>query len=187
MNLGCSATPVGFAMSLAGTAVNDVDREQQAKELVGARVAQADAKFGAPVEILSDTRSSRQWRLYAVPMDPMKSMRYVLEVHNDTIIALYKSQQYSDPIEYQAMLAVLRPKVMGKSPSECQANLNMGSALLAVRSRTTGQLIQLYDARAIKELQSPHYCVLRFGARNACEKINLVKVYAAAGADPTRQ
>jgi hypothetical protein len=182
MNLGCSATPIGLAVSLAGEAVNDVDEQQRSKEFVGGPVSQADAKLGAPVDVLSDTRSSRQWRLYNVPMDPMNTSRYVLEVEGTRVLAVDKVQQYSDPVEYEGLLAVLRPKVMGKSPAECEANLKMGPPLLTVRSKATGQLIRLYDARVVKELQSPHYCVLRFGAANTCEKINLVKAYTSTGA-----
>jgi DNA-directed RNA polymerase beta subunit len=39
----------------------------------------------------------------------------------------------------------------------------------------------------VKELQSPHYCVLRFGPTNRCEKVNLVKAYTASGKDLTQQ
>lgn len=177
VSIGCSATPIGFAMSMAGEAVNDVDEAQRSKEFVGQPVSQADAKLGAPVDVLSDTASTRQWRVYNVPMDPMNTSRYVLEVHKNTVLAVEKVQQYSDPVEYAATLAVLEPKVMGKSPAECEANLKMGPPLLTVRSQATGQTIRLYDARVVKELQSPHYCVLRFGSSNTCEKINLVKAY----------
>jgi hypothetical protein len=181
MSLGCSATPIGLAMHVAGEAVNDVDEQQRSQELVGQPMSVADAKLGAPADVLSDTRSTRVWRLYNVPMDPMKTSRYVLEVNGDTVVAVEKVQQYSDPVEYAATLAVLEPTAMGKSPAECEANLKMGPSLLTVRSQVSGQLIQLYDARLVKELQSPHYCVLRFGAANTCERINLVKAYTATG------
>jgi len=42
-------------------------------------------------------------------------------------------------------------------------------------------MIQLYDARVVKELESPHYCVLRFGSAKVCEKIDLVKAYTSGG------
>lgn len=58
-------------------------------------------------------------------------------------------QQYSDPVEYEAILAVLRPKVMGKSPSECEEALGMGPPMLTVRSKPTGQKIRLFDARVV--------------------------------------
>ena len=187
MNFGCSATPIGMAMSVAGEAVNDVDEQQRVKPFVGAPVSQATATLGAPLDVLSDTRSTRIWQIYSVPMDALNTSRYVLEVHDGKVIALDKVQQYSDPVEYEAALAVLSPKVMGKSPAECEANLKMGPSLLTVRSKATGQMIRLYDARVVEGLQSPHYCVLRFGAANTCEKINLVKVYTATKGDPTKQ
>lgn len=172
---GCSATPVGFAVSMAGKAVNDIDAQERSKELVGTSVANADGKLGAPVEVFSDTRGSRTWRLYNVPNDVLNTSRYLTEVEGGRVIAVSKVEQYSDPVAYAATLAVLEPKVMGKSPSECEANLGMGPSLLTVRSNNTGQTIRIYDARVVKELQSPHYCVLRFGASNTCEKINLVE------------
>ena len=187
MNLGCSATPVGMAMHLAGEAVNDVDAKERAKQYVGAPVSEADAKLGTPVDVLSDTHSTRMWRTYSVPMDPLKNSRYVIEVHNGKIIALYKVQRYSDPVAYAATLAVLKPKVMGKSPADCEANLDMGAPRLTVRSQNTGRLIQLYDARVVKELQSPHYCVLRFSPAKVCEQIDMVKAYSPDGGDPTTQ
>ena len=95
---------------------------------------------------------------------------------------MYKVQRYSDPVAYAATLAVLSPKVMGKSPAACEAKLGMGAPLLTVRSKNTSQVIQLYDARAVKELQSPHYCVLRFSPANVCEQIDLVKAYGTDGA-----
>ena len=181
LSLGCSATPIGFAMHMAGEAINDADEQQRVKEFVGGPVSQADAKLGAPTDVLSDLRSSRVWRIYNVPADPMNTSRYVLEVAGTSVLAVDKVQQYSDPVEYEATLAVLRPKVMGKSAAECEVNLGMGPPLLAVRSKATGQTIRLYDARVVKTLQSPHYCVLRFGSSDKCEKINLVRAYTPDG------
>lgn len=172
-------------MHLAGEAVNDVDASEKAKQYVGAPVSAADAKLGAPIDVLSDTHSKRTWRTYSVPMDPLNSSRYVVEVAGGKIVAVSKVQRYSDPAVYAATLAVLSPKVKGNSPAVCEANLGMGPPLLTVRSQNTGQLIQLYDARMVKELESPHYCVLRFSPAKVCEQIDLVKAYSAAGGDPT--
>ena len=178
---GCSATPIGFAMSVAGEAVNDVDASERAKAFVGQPVSQADAALGAPAEILSDTRGTRTWRLYKVPMDAMDTARYVVEVEASRILAVSKVQQYTDLVEYEGTLALLRPKVMGKSPAECEANLKMGPPLLTVRSKATGQIVQLFDARLSKDLPGLRYCVLRFGQSNTCEKLNVVKAYTTGG------
>ena len=67
------------------------------KSFVGQPVSQADAALGEPVEVLSDTRSTRTWRLYKVPMDAMDTARYVLEVEGTRILAVSKVQQYTDP------------------------------------------------------------------------------------------
>ena len=76
---------------------------------------------------------------------------------------------------------------MGKSPTECEVNLKMGPPLLAVRSKATGQLVQLFDARLSKDLPGLRYCVLRFGRSNTCEKVNAVKAYTATGGGLTRE
>ncbi len=184
-SFGCSVTPMGMAMHLAGEAVNDVDAREKAKQCVGVTVPEADAKLGAPIDVLADVHSTRTWRSYSVPMDPLKSSRYVAEVNNGRVIALSKVQRYSDAAVYAATLAVLTPKVKGKTSAQCQSNLEMGPPLLTVRSQKTGRLIQLYDARMVKELQAPHYCILRFSRANSCEEIDLVKAYRADGRDPT--
>jgi hypothetical protein len=187
VSLGCSATPLGLAMHIAGDAVHDVDQKQRSKELVGAPVARADDLFGAPVEVLADTQSDRTWRLYHVPSDLLDTLRYVVEVRGSRILAVDKVQKYSDLALEEGLLAVLRPKVKDKPPAECEANLKMGPPLLTVRSRTTGQMIELYDARVLKELQRPYYCVLRFGPTDTCEQVSLVKMYSSTGDEPGRE
>ncbi len=187
VNLGCSASPLGLAMHIAGDAVHDVDQKKRSTELVGAPVAQADTLFGAPVEVLTDTRSEREWRLYHVPADLLDTCRYVVEVKDSRILAVDKIQKHSDVVLEEGLLAVLRPKVKDKRPAECEANLKMGPALLTVRSKTTGQMIQLYDARVLKELQRPYYCILRFGPTDTCEQISLAKMYSSAADDLSRE
>lgn len=183
---GCSATPVGMAVSLAGEVVDDADAAQTAKRFVGAGVSEADALLNPPVDVLSDVNSDRTWRTYRVPTDMMDASRYVAEVHRGRIIGLFKARRVSDPVEYAAVIASLAPKVTGKAPADCEASLGMGPPKLTVRSQLSGALIQLYDARVIKELQKPHYCVLRFNRANACQQVDLVVAYSPGGGDPTQ-
>jgi hypothetical protein len=187
ISAGCSATPVGMAMNIAGEAVNDVDEQEKAKQYVGAPVSEADAKLGQPVDVYTATRANREWRVYPVPMDPLNNARYVIEVKGGQILGVEKVQRTSDPVIYAGTLAVIEPKVKGKSPSGCEAGLGAGPPLLTVRSRNSGNLVQLYDARVVKEVEGPHFYVLWFDADNTCEKVDVVKGYTASGQAGTLQ
>lgn len=176
---GCSATPIGMAMTVAGDAIDDADEQERSKQLLGKSPAAADAAFGQPLDVLSDVNSNHTWGVYPVPNDVMNNHRYVLEAAGGKIVAVDKIEIPANPIQYDAILMTLKPKVIGKTPEQCEKNLNMGAPKLTLRSRATGQIIQLYDATLLKGIESPHYCVLRFGTAELCEKVDLVKMYTS--------
>lgn len=175
--LGCSALPIGMAMHIAGEVVNDVDQSEKEKEFVGLPVGAADERLGSPVDVYVDDKSKHEWRVYPVSLDPLGNSRYVLESARGKVIAFKKIQKDSDVVKYEAVMLILRPKVMGRSPAQCQAELDMGPPKLTVRSRNTGALVQLFDARMVQELQSPHYCIVWYGMAGLCDRVELVKAY----------
>jgi hypothetical protein len=78
----------------------------------------------------------------------------------------------------------LKDKVRGKSPVKCEAELDFGRPLLAVRSKTTGQLAQWYNATGRLDIGRTVYCVLRYDKDDQCEDLDLVDVAASTKARP---
>lgn len=181
MTCGCS--PVGTAVKIGvhvvGKVVDDAETDKLGGQLLGRNAAQADSVLGQPVDVYTDVSSSRQWRTYPVPIDILNSQRYVVEVVNDRIVLVNKVKMDSGKVDI-ALALIYHEKLKGKSPTECEADLKMGAPLLILRN-STGQLTQIYDARLIKELPKPHYCIVRYDTGGHCEKVKLAEVAATAG------
>ncbi len=181
-DVGCNS-PVGLAVQLVGTAVDDVQAKKLGDELIGQPPATADAKLGTPIDVLAQVGGSQQWRVYSVSLDVLGNQRYVAEVSENQIAGIFKAKIDPSGIDL-ARKMMLDQKTGGKSPQECEAALEMGAPLLTVRSETTGMMSQLYDARMIKGIGSPKYCRLLFDADQRCTEVYLIDVNASAGEKP---
>ncbi len=179
---GCSS-PAGLAVQMVGQAVDSVETEKLGKELLGQPVSAADAKLGQPADVFAEVDGPRKWRVYPVSLDVMNNQRYVVELADDRIAGIFKAKRDPTGIDV-ARKMLLDQKVEGKSPSECETALEMGSPLLTVRSETTGMMNQLYDARLIKGMGSPKYCRLRFDENQRCNEVAIIDVGASAGDEP---
>lgn len=177
---GCSATPIGAAMSLVGTAVNDLDAAAKAKEFAGKSSAECDQKLGQPINVFESRQPQRQWRVYSVKGDLTNNYRYLAEMDQDKVIAFSKAQLSGDLIVDAATRANFDGKCRGKTPQACQDSVGYAPALTA-RNVKTGEVFQLYDARLSKDLQKPYYAILRFAADNACCEIRVAKATSAVG------
>ena len=176
---GCRATPIGATVGLVGFAANEVDVREKAEELMGASTEMADASLGRPMDVFRGEGPGREWRMYAVQYDALKKYRYVLEMRDGRVIAISKVDRRCDIALDMATRAILDDEVEGYTPQQCQANLEQGPPLLSVRSAATGQLVQLYDASAITEIQRPYYISLWFGPSGTCEEFKMGEVAAS--------
>lgn len=183
---GCGATPVGLAVNVVGAAVNDADVKDKAAILMGASVADCDAVLGQPLDAFHSDQPVRDWRAYPVKNDVVGNYRYLIEFRGGRVIAVSKAQRVSDVVVDAATYAYFKEKCMGQSPESCQFAIG-NPPVVSAKSLTTGQFIQLYDARVVKSVQKPYYAVLRFGADNTCTEIRIQKAVASTQRDPAAQ
>jgi hypothetical protein len=181
---GCSATPIGAAVGLIGMAVNDADVKSKSNELLGSSAFRCDQVLGPPMEVYESQHPLRHWRVYAVEGDIIGNYRYVVEFDRDRAISLSKAQRTSDAIVDATTYAYFREKCLGQSSETCQVNIGHGPPALSVRNVTTGQLVELYDARVVKDLQKPYYAVLRFGPDGTCSEVRVATVAASTRDEP---
>lgn len=179
--IGCS--PAGMAVKigthLVGVAIANEEVDRLSQQLLGKPPSAADDMLGQRVNTWDDLRDSRrQWITYAVKLDVLDRQRYVIECVNNRIVAVELFQKSDSDVDIPLEL-VYYAKVQGKGPREAEAALGLGAPLAEGKSRTTGEMFQIYDGRLIKELQSPHNCVLHFDAAGRCTKVNMVQVPAA--------
>lgn len=182
---GCNpvSTGVKLGVRVMGDVIEDVDVKQKGDALVGRPVSAADEAFGARIDSFKDVRSDRRWQTYPVKLDLLGQQRYVVEVSGGRIVSVSKSDKSGRKVDIPLEI-ILKEKLKGKSPQECQAGLKYGPPLLAVRSESTGQLVQLYDAGLPTDLGTPHYCIVRFDANDRCEDIDFVAVGASTKKKP---
>lgn len=182
---GCNPISTGAKLGarLAGDLIEDGDVKQRGESLVGRPVSAADEMFGKTIDVFKDVRSDRCWRTYPVKLDVLGRQRYVVEVFGGKIVAVSKAEKSDRKIDIPRGI-VLKEKVKGKSPQECQAKLEFGQPLLAARSENTRQLVQIYDAGMMTDLGTPHYCIVRFDANDRCEDLQFMAVGASTKKDP---
>ena len=181
---GCvSAVSVGI--SLVGRVVDDADVKDHAKELMGKDVAAADERFGERLDTLREVNGPRTWHIYPVTnLNLLGKDRYVVEVRNNKIIAITRAETTSDFKTDVPRALFIASVADGKSPAECESELDLGRPLLTARSDSTGLLSQTYDGRIIEEFGRPHYCVLRFDEHEKCNKVEFVGVGASTKEKP---
>ena len=179
---GCNS-PAGMAVQLVGKAIDSEETKKLGEELIGKPPADADAKFGQPVDVLAQVGGPQKWRVYPVSADVWGDQRYVVEVSGGAIAGIFKANRDATGTNLAHQM-FLDQKMKGKSLSECETALGMGRPLLTVRSETNGAMSQLYDARTIRGFGSPKYCRLRFDASQHCEEVKIVDVKASAGEKP---
>ncbi len=182
---GCTVA-VSTGIKLVGSAVDNADVRERREQLMNADLAKANAMFGEPLDAFSDVNSSRAWRVYKVPQnkDPFGKDRYVVEVAKGRIVAVSRVEKNSEwKIDLPRAIAI-KSEVKGKPISECEALVDHGRPLVTVRNDSTGLLIQLYEGRLIKDLQKPHYILLRFDEQKTCTDVEFMGVGASTKKDP---
>lgn len=182
--LACGCSPVSTAVKIGvhvvGKVVDDAEADKLGDQLLGKNAAQADGVLGQPLDVYADVKGSRQWRVYPVPMDVLNNQRYVVEAADNRIVLIEKVKMDPGKVDF-ALGLLYNEKLKGKSPTECETELKMGAPIMSMRSQTTGQLVQIYDARLIKELPSPHYCIVHYDTGGHCDKLKFAEVGGSAG------
>ena len=181
---GCS--PVGLGVSLGaklvGKAIDHVEGEQWKDELVGQPLAAADSKFGAQVNVYKDTQSGSRWAIYSAPTDPIHLHKIVVAVRQGRIANVTKVSKFGSPETSIPEALLYSSKAKGKSPTECEAALGLGTPLITARNERTGRLRQVYKAGLIniKGITSQHYCLLEFGPDDRCIRVDVVSEKASS-------
>ena len=182
---GCNPITTGakYGARLVGDVIEDGDVKQRGAALVGRPVSAADEMGGKPIDVFKDVQSDRRWRTYPVKLDVLGQQRYVVEVLAGKVVSVSKAAKSSRKVDIPRAL-ILKEKVKGKSPQECEAKLELGRPLLAARSENTKRLVQLYDAGMMTDLGTPHYCIARFDEKDRCNELEFVAVGASTKKDP---
>ena len=169
---------VKIGIQVVGKVVDDVEVDKLGKELLGQSAGKADEVLGATEDVYAAVNDDRQWRVYPVPVDVLGNQRYVVETTRGHIVLVEKVEKDSGKLDIPLEL-VYHEKLKGKTPEQCQAELNMGPPVMVVRSETTGLLFRFYDARLIKEFSKPHYLIARFDENGKCDKVKFAEVAAS--------
>ena len=183
----CGCSPIGMGVQLGvkvvGEVVNDADVKDRQGNLIGRPTAAADEMFGQRLDAFQEVNGPRQWLTYPVDLDVLDKYRYVVEVSDNKIVSLTKASKGGSKIDIPRRL-ILKQKVKGKRPKECQAELGLGPPLLTVRSKMTKRLVQLFDAKIIDIPGDPQYCLLRYDDQDRCEDLEFQEAEASTKKDP---
>lgn len=178
---GCIATAVVLGGMAVGKPVRDSEASSVANELVGKTPAEADAALGQRIRTLTDTRGPRAMMTYPVKGDTQDSLRWVVEVEDNRIVAVAKVHRDPDGGKSAIEKAGLADQVIGKSEAEIEAHERFRKPTLVLRDRSTGELLQVYDVRDARDLAGAAYCVLGFDADGRCSEIRLVGLSESSG------
>ncbi len=183
--VGCNPVKTGAKLGarLAGDLIEDGDVKQRSEALVGRPVSAADETFGKTIDVFKDVGSDRRWRMYPVKLDMLGHQRYVVEVFAEKVVSVSKTEKSGRKVDIPRAL-ILKEKVKGKPPQECETKLGFGQPLLAARSENTKRLVQIYDAGMVTDLGTPHYCVIRFDENDRCDELEFVAVGASTKKNP---
>ena len=177
---GCITASVLLATAVVGQSIKDADIKKRGKELVGKGPDAADAALGPRLETLLDTRrTGRELLLYSVKDAEPGTAYYVAEVENGKVIALAKQVRDDKAVQETVRKTGLDKKLIGKSPSECEREAELGEPVLVLRSRETGQSVRVYDPLERKTFGGAPHCVLRFDGEDRCMRINLIGLHSA--------
>lgn len=187
-NVGClgeGTAGMGTAINVIGGVVDKADVKDKQQELLGRSPSAADQLLGPSVDVQREQGGPRVWRIYDVEgvTNPLGKDCYVVEVTGGKIRSLSRVETTPDAKFDLPRAALLEEKVQGKSPAECQRELEE-RPIVSVRSEKTGRLRQLYDGRVIKIFSKPYYCILKFDAQDRCEDVDFQKVGASTRDDP---
>jgi hypothetical protein len=177
--VGCNPVTTGIEMGVkvAGKVVDDAETQKLGQQLVGQPPSAADQLLGPRENVLRQVNGRGLWLVYPVKMDVLGMSRYVVAVANNRIVSVQMIGKDTGDVD-MARNVYYYEKVKGKSPADAQASLGLGSPVLVVRSQTTGQRSELYDASMVEGLGGKVYCILRYD-NGLCTKAEMYKENAS--------
>jgi hypothetical protein len=172
---GCNpvTTEIELGVKVAGKVVDDAETQKLGQQLVGQPPSAADQLLGPRANVLRQVNGGGQWLVYPVKMDVLGMSRYVVTVANNRILAVQMVGRDTGDVDI-ARNVYYYEKVKGKAPADAQASLGLGVPQLVVRSQTTGQLSEVYDASMIEGVGGKVYCILRY-ENGLCTKVDMYK------------
>ncbi len=180
--VGCNS-PAGMAVQVVGKVMDDEQAKKMGDELLGKGASSVDAKLGQPVDVWQETRGPREWRVYSVPNDLLGNERYVAQLTSGKVVGIAKVYIDKTGLDLARKL-MLDQKVVGKTPSECEAALGMGPPLVTARGEKNGMTAQLYNAQMVQGVGSMQYCRLLFDSSGHCTECKLIDLGGSVGQAP---
>lgn len=175
---GCRAHPVGLAVMMIGDVVDDADVRSRTKQLVGERVGAADRTLGSRYDTLTEMKTGGQWVIYKDAV--MDQTYYVVRSFDGRIESLTKAREDADGFEDVVERLDLESKLIGKTPSECRATVNLPDATDVLLSARIGGIMRIYNVRDWTNTRGARYCLLEFDANDRCRNIRMIGVTAAS-------
>jgi hypothetical protein len=176
---GCSLNPVRLPLMLIGAALDGSVLEDCAPELLGSTPEMADGMFGRRFDTFSHIDSDTQLLVYFVAGEGSLGSRYVVEVLEGKITALYKTQQDCDGLTDAIQCDMVKVKVIGKTATVIEQESGLGKPKLTMHSRREDGLIRIYDVHKWPSFEGSRYCVLSFDEKDVCRYVRMVGVTAS--------
>jgi hypothetical protein len=166
---------------LVGAVLDDSALEECAPELMGSSPEMADGMFGRRLDTFSDVDSGTKLLVYLVAGEHSLGSRYVVEVVEGKITAIYKTQQDLGGLTETIQCDMVKKKVIGKTATVIEQESGLGKPKLTMHSRREDGLIRIYDVHQWPSLEGTRYCVLRFDEEDVCRHVRMVGLTASTG------
>jgi hypothetical protein len=164
---------------LVGAALDGSALEESVPELLGSSPEMADGMFGGRLDTFSDVASDTKLLVYLVAGERSLGSRYVVEVVEGKITALYKTQQDLGGLTDAIQCEMVKERVIGKPACVIEQESSLGKPKLTMYSRRENGLIRIYDARKWPSLEGTRYCVLHFDKEDICRHVRMVGLTAS--------
>jgi len=146
---------------------------------MGSSPEMADGMFGRRLDTFSDIASDAKLLVYLVAGEPSLGSRYVVEIVEGKITALYKTQQDLGGLTDAIQCEMVKERVIGKPASVIEHESSLGKPKLTMHSRREDGLIRIYDVGKWPSLEGTRYCVLRFDEEDVCRYVRMVGLTAS--------
>jgi hypothetical protein len=175
---GCSANPIRLAFTMIGSVVDDAELKKLEPELIGQPPEKADAVFGRRFDTLTKVDKSEKILVYLAGQYAA-STRYVVEVCEDKITAVFKTEENLAGAVDAIRVDVLKAKIIGKTTKEIAGEVDLRDPELTVHSSRRRGLVRIYSAKERLHFGNARYCVLDFDRSDRCRDVRLVGVMAS--------
>lgn len=134
--------------------------------------------FGQRYDTVTDLMAGCQWRVYKDAT--MEQTYYVVRSFEGRIEALTKAREDTDGFEDVVERLDLESQLIGKTPSECRATVNLPDATDVLLSARIGGIMRIYNVRDWTNTRGARSCLLELDASERCKNIRMIGVTAAS-------